>query len=319
MFKLKKPLIIGGAIAAAGTIMMIGTAAQANFDFGWDKGVKLVNVKKSEEAFKGVKNINLNANSGMIRIEEGSEWSVTSWAVDGQKATAKQNGDTLTVEAVKDESILRGAFFSTPEAFEYSAKITVPSGTKIENLNLTADDGGFVIQGVDAKKIKATSGRGGVNISEGLVDSFEMTTKDGRLSMNDMSLKTLNVTGRDAYVYGSFVKVADASKVELRDGNVNLSSVEAPGLNLQTGKYEHAFAYVTTSSEDEAYMDEKSPYYDGDLELNTDDAKAIEKIRKEQEKAKNQKKYTKGNQDKALTMIVRDGTIKLYDMSNEKK
>lgn len=314
MFKLKKPLILGGTIFAVGAVMMVGTVSQANFDFGWDKGVKLVDVKKSEETFKGVKNVNINANSGMIRIVEGSEWAVTTWAVDGKKATAKQNGDTLNVEAVKDESLLRGAFFSTPEAFEYSAKITVPKGTKIENLNLAADDGGFLVEGIDAKNIKATSGRGGLNISDGTADSLEMTTKDGRLAMSDLTLKNLKVTGRDASVYGSYLTVTEKSDITLRDGNVNVNRVKAPGLNLNTGKFDEAYVFITKYSENDQTLDDAYPDYDVDNDMSLQDEKEIAAARKAQEKAKNQKKYTKGNQDKALSITVRDGQIKLYDM-----
>lgn len=314
MFKLKKPLIVGGVIAVTGTIMMIGSVNQANFDFSWDKGVKLVDVQKSEQSFKNVKNLNVNAGAGVIRIEEGAEWSVTAWGVDGEKATATQKGDTLSVEAIKDEGLLRGAFFSTPEAFEYSAKITVPSGTKIENLNLTMDDGGVIIDGISAKNTKITSGRGGANLREFTGDVLSMTTKDGRLSLDDVSLKSMKVTGRDASIYGSFLKVTDESQIELRDGNVNISAVDVPGLNLETSKQESAFAYVTQLSEDEAYEDPTKPFSDYEFGLDMDDKKAVDKARKAQVKAKNQKKYTKGNQDKALNIVVRDGQILLYDM-----
>lgn len=314
MFKLKKPLILGGVLFVAGAAMMVTTVGQSNFDFSWDRGVKLVDVKKTEQKFDNIKTINVNANSGVVRIVEGSEWSVTSWSVDNQKASATQKGDVLSVEAVKNEGLVRGAFLSTPEAFEYSAKITVPAGTKLENLNLTMDDGGVIVQGLNVKHTKVTSGRGGANLSEFTGESLTMTTKDGRLSFDDVKLDKLKVTGRDAYVYGSFVTLAEASNIELRDGNVSLSSVTAPGLQLETGKFEEAFVYVTKSSEEDAYLDENNPFYDYKNELDIDNKKEQEKARKKQEKARSQNKYKKGKQEDALKITVRDGEIKLYDM-----
>ncbi|MCW0953850.1 DUF4097 domain-containing protein [Weissella ceti] len=314
MFKLKKPLILGGVLFVAGAAMMVTTVGQSNFDFSWDRGVKLVDVKKTEQKFDNIKTINVNANSGVVRIVEGSEGSVTSWSVDNQKASATQKGDVLSVEAVKNEGLVRGAFLSTPEAFEYSAKITVPAGTKLENLNLTMDDGGVIVQGLNVKHTKVTSGRGGANLSEFTGESLTMTTKDGRLSFDDVKLDKLKVTGRDAYVYGSFVTLAEASNIELRDGNVSLSSVTAPGLQLETGKFEEAFVYVTKSSEEDAYLDENNPFYDYKNELDIDNKKEQEKARKKQEKARAQNKYKKGKQEDALKINLRDGEIKLYDM-----
>lgn len=314
MFKLKKPLIIGGVIVAVGAVMMIGSVGHANFDFGWDKGIKLVDVKKSEQTFKGVKSLNVNANSGVIAIEQGPDWSVTSWAIDGRKAAATQKGDTLSVEAIKGEGYARGAFLSTPEAFQYSAKITVPYGTKIENLNLTMDDGGIVMDDIDAHTTKITSGTGGANLRGFTGDTLSMTTKDGRLSLDDVNVNKLHVEGRDAHVYGSFLTVAKAGDITLRDGNVKFSMVTAPGLNLNTGDYDNARVYVTKSSEDEAFLDTNNPDFDYKNDLDIENKQEMEQARKKHEVAQAQRKYTKGNQDAALKVTVRDGQINLYDM-----
>ncbi|AIG65758.1 DUF4097 family beta strand repeat-containing protein [Weissella tructae] len=314
MFKLKKPLIIGGVIVAAGAAMMIGSANKANFDFGWDKGPKLVTVRQNKEVFKDVKNLTVNANAGMVRIVEGSEWSVTTWAVDGQQATATKKDDRLTVDTLKDESVLRGVFLSTPEAFQYSALVTVPTGTNIDELNLSMEDGGIVIDGISAKKTKTTTGRGGLNLHEFKGESLEMTTKDGRLAMDDVTLKSLKFTGRDAYVYGSYVKVTEASQIDIRDGSVNLSRVQAPGFNLKSGDFDDAYVHMTKFSEEDERVDFESVNYGYEDEAVFGDDESEKEYHDQKDKLKEKKTLEKGDQKNALKVTVRNGQILFYEM-----
>lgn len=314
MFKLKKPLIIGGVIVAAGAAMMIGSVGKANFDFGWNNGPKLVTVRKNKQVFDDVKNLTVNANTGVIRIEEGSEWSVTTWAVDGQQATATKKNENLTVDALKDESVLRGLFLSSPDAFQYSALVTVPKGTQINDLNLTMDDGGIIIDGISAKNTKTTSGRGGLNLHEFNGDTLEMTTKDGRLGMNDVTLKSLKVSGRDASVYGEYVNLSEESQIDLRDGNVNFSRMQAPGFKLKTGDFDDAYVHMTKFSQADEQSDFESVDYGYEDETVFGDEESKQEYDDKKDKLKEKKTLEKGDQKKALNVTVRNGQILFYEM-----
>jgi len=310
MFQLKKPLIIGGAMLATGAVLMLGSVGHANFDFGWEKGPKLIKVEKQTKTFKDVKKLNVNADASVIRIKEGEEFSVTSYSFDGKMANAEQKGDTLNVDAIKDESAVRGFFMSTPDAFQYSAEITVPRGTKLEELNLTMGDGGVIVEGGSAKHVKATSEDGGVNLSEFKGDTFEMKTRHGRLAMNDVTFKTLKLDGRQAGVRGDFVKLTDKSEIKTREGQITLSHVDVPGLNLsQSGDDSHIIA--TSLSEDEEGANPFNEAFYGAAD-GPDQADKQEKLRHE---AMARKHFKQGNQDKALKISVQNnGFIDIYDL-----
>lgn len=311
--KLKKPLLIGSGFLLTGALMMGFSYGQANLNVTWQRrGPRLVQIRQHHQAFKQdvtIKNLVVDARQQNVKIQTGAEWAVDKVAIDGHQAQVQQQGQTLTIKAPQGDLNHHFLFSFDQQGLnddDDNVVITVPKNYRLDELTLKTLDGGIRVNDLMAQQTTIDSQDGGVAFDNFAGDQLKAQTADGRLRLDNVTLRTLTIAGRDSSIYGRHLALQTASKIDLRDGKVDLDQAQAPGFKLQAS----ADGQVTLNQGTDYNghndgTDSDTLTGEADFEVHVDGKTKARQI-------------TQGDADQALAILVRDGSVKVDQLGHGK-
>lgn len=271
--QLKNSLIIGGVGMVVGVGMAVaGWMNNAEPNFTWDKGPKVVKIHKLHKTFtnQDIKAIQLNNSNNFVEIRRGTQWQVTMNSANANQSAQVRDG-RLIVKAPEEKFVL------TTNPYDQAVTITVPHHVNLDNLDIVSDEGGVLVDGIQAKTATISGQNGGIRLQNYTGEQVTGDYNNGDAAFENVQLNRLSVTGGDGYIDLDNVKLTQTSDITTSQGNVFLEDVQVPGIDAKT-----TFGNIKFDNDNDDMFDDEDDYHDTkqhQRDYNTGDQNNALKIR----------------------------------------